>query len=629
MIEDYIALSHCWGPNQIITTTKATLQSRKAGIDLSMLSQVFRDAILVARRLHIRYLWIDSLCIIQDDEKDWQTESAKMASIYKDALLTIAAHAAIGGQGSLFTATPGLDGKTSWEITAQCNRPSGEGDEFASSGSDSNQATGISKMGSKPLHDKTSSASTHYHPSKSYIEEASKGLIENVSPGGYCVALFDPFVPEKATLHYVSGALSKSASPEHAPFPAPNKPSGIFARMRDLHILHYLFARENFPSYPADHLASRAWAFQERLLSTRVVSYTSSELVWECRTVARCQCNSITGHGTNRIMSKLTDGMWPDEDERLDHSFKVAFEDSISVSRAPEELLEAWMTVVFHYTTLYLSYPSDRLPALSGLAKLFQEDGRLGTYAAGLWSAYISRLISWDVGIKPLRRPSLSSVPTWSWASVIGGVHFPYKFALPNSPARIASQSQLVGRVVEVHCVPGALDPTGAVSEGRITVSGKAARAKLRFTVEDPSLTVNSVMTRAYSVIHENTRIKSSFIPDSFSDFDPLGSEYAVICLLWTVRDGPFKGIDNKVWTSCSLVLRPVPNTTNTYTRMGLLSLWDCAEDEPSMPSLVPREIFEYDSLPKTLRESGSGRRKEPTVQEWYKGAEELQLVII
>jgi hypothetical protein len=611
-----------------------------------MLSQVFRDAILVARRLHIRYLWIDSLCIIQDDEKDWQTESAKMASIYKDALLTIAAHAAIGGQGSLFTATPRLDGKTSWEITAQCNRPSGEGDEFASSGSASNQATGIPKMGSKPLHDKNSSASqlphpdhpenpaneivsTHYHPSKSYIEAASEGLIEDVSPGGYCVALFDPSVPEKVTLHYVSCTFSKSASPEHAPFPAPNKPSGIFARMRDGHILHYLFARENFPSYPADHLASRAWVFQERLLSTRVVSYTSSELVWECRTVARCQCNSITDHGTNHIMSKLTAGMWPDEDEGLNHSFKVAFEDSISVSRTPEELLEAWMSVVFHYTPLYLSYPSDRLPALSGLAKLFQEDGRLGTYAAGLWSAYISRLISWDVGLKPLRRPALSSAPTWSWASVIGGVNFPYKFALPNSPARIASQSQLVGRVVQVHCVPRGLDPTGAVSEGRITVSGKAARAKLRFTVKDPSLTVNPVMTRAYSVIHENTGIESSFIPDSFSDFDPPGSEYAVMCLLWTVRDGPFEGIDNKVWTSCSLVLRPVPNTTNTYTRMGLLSLWDCAEGEPSMPSPAPRGIFEYDSLPKTLRDSSSGRRKEPTLQEWYKGAEELQLVII
>jgi hypothetical protein len=48
----------------IMRTTKKTLHSRKAGIDVSFLTQVMRDAILVTRHLKFRYLWIDSLCII-------------------------------------------------------------------------------------------------------------------------------------------------------------------------------------------------------------------------------------------------------------------------------------------------------------------------------------------------------------------------------------------------------------------------------------------------------------------------------------------------------------------------------------------------------------------------------------
>ena len=47
----YIALSHCWGTSQIITTTKATYNDRKAGIQWSSLSKTFQDAITIARKL--------------------------------------------------------------------------------------------------------------------------------------------------------------------------------------------------------------------------------------------------------------------------------------------------------------------------------------------------------------------------------------------------------------------------------------------------------------------------------------------------------------------------------------------------------------------------------------------------
>jgi hypothetical protein len=63
----YIALSHCWGAYRAFLTTKDTLEQKMQSITWNEFPKTFRDAIKVARKLHIRYLWIDSLCILQDD----------------------------------------------------------------------------------------------------------------------------------------------------------------------------------------------------------------------------------------------------------------------------------------------------------------------------------------------------------------------------------------------------------------------------------------------------------------------------------------------------------------------------------------------------------------------------------
>ena len=99
----YFTLSHCWGGHQPLTTTMSTLADRKTSIAFSMLPKTFQDAVIVSRRLGERYLWIDSLCIIQDNDPDWQTQSAQMASIYENSALTIAALSAKNGSEGLFT----------------------------------------------------------------------------------------------------------------------------------------------------------------------------------------------------------------------------------------------------------------------------------------------------------------------------------------------------------------------------------------------------------------------------------------------------------------------------------------------------------------------------------------------
>jgi hypothetical protein len=98
----YIALSHCWGGICQTRTTTFTLGSHKNGIPVSNLSKTVQDAVSVTRRLGIRFLWVDSLCILQDDERDWLQEAGQMASVYEWAYCVIAATGSMDGAGGCF-----------------------------------------------------------------------------------------------------------------------------------------------------------------------------------------------------------------------------------------------------------------------------------------------------------------------------------------------------------------------------------------------------------------------------------------------------------------------------------------------------------------------------------------------
>jgi hypothetical protein len=106
---NYIALSHCWGntEHQPVQTTTQTLLQHYKEISWAALGQTFQDAILITRELGLQFLWIDSLCIIQDSDSDWETESARMAEVYLNSLMTLAATASLDGSGGcLFPRSP-------------------------------------------------------------------------------------------------------------------------------------------------------------------------------------------------------------------------------------------------------------------------------------------------------------------------------------------------------------------------------------------------------------------------------------------------------------------------------------------------------------------------------------------
>jgi hypothetical protein len=84
-------LSYCWGGDQEIKTTKDTIHDWEISIPFQRLLRTLQDAVVVASQLNIRFIWIDALCLIQDDAEGMAPEISQMGRIYGSAVVTIAA----------------------------------------------------------------------------------------------------------------------------------------------------------------------------------------------------------------------------------------------------------------------------------------------------------------------------------------------------------------------------------------------------------------------------------------------------------------------------------------------------------------------------------------------------------
>jgi hypothetical protein len=321
---NYICLSHCWGqsrPRRM--TTRQSLDENKKGIPWDDLEQTFQDAIFLARRLDVHYLWIDSFCIIQDDVEDWKEQSNLMAGIYGGAILTIAASKSRDSSGGCFSQ---LD-------------PS-------------------------------------YQEVRCSIEEYSH--------------LYTFYVRKKFD-------------------------QGFF----DSEPWHGALDRQQLP------LFDRAWAFQERVLSTRVLYFAPDEIVWECLDQSRCSCGCVDSSddfwGSSKgAMAVLRQ---PSTIEFPVPKYNYGFLSGINSNHAKE-----WRWLVVQYSGLSLSYEKDKLHALSGLARRFEQlhPGNDCNYMAGLWSSTLLEDLLWSVHHSTAKqgRPQFWRAPTWSWASVNSKVSY-------------------------------------------------------------------------------------------------------------------------------------------------------------------------------------------------------------
>ncbi|KAF2970764.1 hypothetical protein GQX73_g2803 [Xylaria multiplex] len=98
----YMTLSHRWGANETFTLTESNMDVMTNHIPWDTIPKTYQESIEVTRLLGLNYIWIDSLCIIQDDGQDWKREAGRMKSVYGNSYLNIAATEALDSYGGLF-----------------------------------------------------------------------------------------------------------------------------------------------------------------------------------------------------------------------------------------------------------------------------------------------------------------------------------------------------------------------------------------------------------------------------------------------------------------------------------------------------------------------------------------------
>lgn len=298
----YMTLSHCWGDpkHKPLTLTLDTLVVFKAGIPWNMLPKTFADAVVFTRNMGIRYIWIDSLCIIQDSADDWASQSAVMCEIYSGSYLNLAATAAADSRGGLFA-------------------------------------------------------------------ERDERLIQPL----------------------------RVAQP---PPPGSSSSSDDVVRYYDA-----VDRKEWRREVDDTLLCQRGWIIQERALARRCLHFGKRQLYWEC---------------TSMLASESVPFGYPG----MDYSFKKLDPLLPHRSSTGTALVKTWERLVQTYTQTGLTKETDKLVAISGLAKALAAQSDV-QYLAGLWNYDLEHQLRWYAA-SPSKRPDVFRAPSWSWASTNSEIFF-------------------------------------------------------------------------------------------------------------------------------------------------------------------------------------------------------------
>lgn len=237
---------------------------------------------------------------------------------------------------------------------------------------------------------------------------------------------------------FINLAASTATSVQEGFLRRPKHYSGGFvARVTTIDYcrLQSFHSRQVYRESTADtHLATRAWAFQEKLLSPRTIYFGDSGLFWECR---------------YHISSEF-----------LPHGFPGLFDRQLVVD---EDKPLDWRGIVEQYSQANLTYGSDRLPALSGVA-VRQQQVTGGQYLAGMWRESLITQLPWELVGAKSHRPDWRA-PTWSWASIDGQARYWGFWKLED-----LSWNKLI-QILEARTRPSGPDPYGAVTDGELIVS--------------------------------------------------------------------------------------------------------------------------------------------------------------
>ncbi|KAK2031940.1 HET-domain-containing protein [Colletotrichum zoysiae] len=313
----YIALSYCWGPpsqsNPQLVTTTASFPKHQKAIGLADMPQTIRDAVIFTRHMGIKYIWVDALCIIQDDAEDWAKEAALMFAVYRYATITVVAAAG---------------------------------------------------------------------------DTCHSGFLQRKGPGPCAIVPFQ------------------------------SKTDGV--EVTGSYLLSHMRERRTWDADYPSHMhqrswATRAWTYQEDIMSTRVLYFDNVTSFFRCQTERRLE-HSITSYTNvfswNKSLSPATKGVSAEE-----------------LTKSKASLYERWGDLVNEYSRRKLTVPDDKLPAISGLARTFGsalED----QYVAGLWKRDLIRGMLWLTDFEATR-PARWRAPSWSWASWDADLGLTLKHSLP------------------------------------------------------------------------------------------------------------------------------------------------------------------------------------------------------
>ncbi|KAF4945964.1 hypothetical protein FGADI_11537 [Fusarium gaditjirri] len=208
----------------------------------------------------------------------------------------------------------------------------------------------------------------------------------------------------------------------------------------------------DYITMPKEPLSGRGWTLQERVLSHRVLHYSNQQMLFECNEAFRGEDGLFLQARFDTIHKK-----------RNERDI-TAIDQEIQRSIYKDALLKSWYRLVRLYAQRHLSVPSDKLPAVSGLASVFAE--RLDDqYLAGLWRSDLVVGLCWQGPKYGCRRVREYRAPSWSWASVDGSVSvdIPYTHSI-------------LAKIVDAEATPKGANPYGEVLEGQIKIRAPMER---------------------------------------------------------------------------------------------------------------------------------------------------------
>ncbi|KAF8848420.1 HET-domain-containing protein [Acephala macrosclerotiorum] len=246
----------------------------------------------------------------------------------------------------------------------------------------------------------------------------------------------------------------------HALLSDPSPSTEVCVRQALKHV--DIFHRETDVTDQRSPLMKRGWVYQERFLSPRYLHF-GKELIWECNTHLTCECS---------VLDNLN--IWAADPIRKDKARLAALPRQGNL----DKVIVHWKFAVIRYSSLDLTYQSDRLLAISGIAKYFSQF-KCGPYYAGLWRDKFLVQLVWYADNKALKaRVRQWDAPTWSWASVHGQIYY-------SPDLNIESRSEC--KIIDIDCgeiVPGSF---GGVKSGRLTIHGHLISVRHKWEPpEDP-----------------------------------------------------------------------------------------------------------------------------------------------